>query len=134
MKMKQWNRGAAVVAAALGIAGAVAVIPTASADTDGSTYAAIAYSPTTGKSDMVWNSASQLTADNHAVAGCNNDGKSTDCLVAAEGNYCVALATNPDPNDNAAYSGGHGMTKAAADQMALAGQSGLTIQGDQCND
>jgi hypothetical protein len=134
MKMTEWNRGAAVVAAALGVAGAVGVIPTASAATDGTTYASIAYSPTTGKSHVVWDAATQLGADNDAVKDCNSDGKSTDCLVAAEGNYCVALATNPDPNDNAAYSGGHGMTKAAADQMALAGQSGLTIQADQCGD
>jgi hypothetical protein len=53
--------------------------------------------------------------------------------VAAESNYCVALATMPDPNNNAPYSGGHAATLAAADQMALSGLAGSTIQSHQCN-
>lgn len=100
----------------------------------GTTFAAIAYSPTTGKSRMVWDGATKLDADNDAVTGCNASGGSTDCLVAAVGNYCVSLATDPNPNNNAAYSGGNGNTLAAADQMALAGQTGLTIQAHHCND
>jgi hypothetical protein len=123
------------VAAALGVAGAIAVTPTASANPDGTTYAAVAYSPTTGKSRVVWNKATQLGATNDAVAGCNANGGSTDCLVAAQGNYCVSLATDPNPNNNAPYAGGHGVTIEAADQMALAaGNSGFTIQAHHCND
>jgi hypothetical protein len=133
--MKQWNRGAAVVlATAVGLAGAIAAVtPAANANTDGTTYAAIAYSPTTGKAHMSWNKPTQPIADNDAVVGCNAAG-ATDCVVAAEGNYCVSLATMPDPHNNAPYSGGHGTTLEAADQMALSGLAGSTIQGHHCND
>jgi hypothetical protein len=123
------------VAAAIGLAGASTLTPTASAATDGTTFAAIAYSETTGKDIVVWDAPTQIKADNDAIAKCNTDGGTTDCLLAAYGNYCVSLATDPNPNNNAPYAGGHGVTLQAADQMALAaGQPGFTIQDHRCND
>jgi hypothetical protein len=132
--MRHYVRGAVFLAMAVGLTGAVAGTPTAGADPDGSTYAAIAYSPTSGKTNTVWNAPSQLKADNDAVSGCNANGRTTDCLVAAESNYCVSIATDPNPNNNAPYSGGHGATLAAADQMALAGLPGSTIEDHRCNE
>ncbi|HUO37807.1 MAG TPA: DUF4189 domain-containing protein [Mycobacterium sp.] len=116
--------GVATLAAGIGF------MPVANAATDGTTWAAVAYSPTSGKSHTVWNRSSEIEADNDAVRMCNQDGNSTDCQIAADGNYCVALATD---SNWAHFSGGHGTTIQAADAVAMQGLPDGTIQDSQCN-
>ena len=123
-----------ITTGALLAAAALLVTPTANAAPDGSTWAAIAYSPTTGKAHLTTNAASQLDAQNSATAACNQAAGDNSCKVVAYSNYCVSLATDPNPNDNAGYSGGRGTTLAAADADAMStAHSGWTIEGHGCN-
>ncbi len=123
-----------ITTGALLAAAGLLVAPTANADPSGNTWASIAYSTTTGKYELVYNASSQLDAQNSATAGCNQHAGDNSCKVVTYSNYCVSLATDPDPNDNAGYSGGHGNTLADADADAMNGaQPGWTIEGHGCN-
>lgn len=121
------------ISAAIVVGGAVAVAPTAKADCADSCYGAIAYSTSAGYAGSDVNESSQAAADSGAKAECNQQASGTsDCQVVVRGTQCLALATDPT-GQNELYSTGVGATKAAADAAALAGQSGFTIEGDDCN-
>jgi hypothetical protein len=126
-----------IVTAVLLPATALPIAPLANAEPSGdtgSTWAAIAYSTTTGKARLEYNAPSQLEAQNDAVSACNSLAKDNSCKVVAFSDHCVSLATDPDPNNNAGYSGGHGATLAAADADAMKGaESDWTIEGHGCN-
>ncbi len=57
--------------------------PTANADPSGNTWAAIAYSTTTGKANLNYNASSQLDAGNAAVSACNQASGDNSCKVVA---------------------------------------------------
>lgn len=123
-----------ITTGALLAAAALLVTPTANADPDGSAWAAIAYSTTTGKETIVTNAASQLDGMNHAMASCNKAAGDNSCKVVTFSKFCVSLATDPNPNNNTVYSGGKGNTLAAADADAMSGaQAGWTIEEHGCN-
>lgn len=124
----------AIIIAVLLPAAPLLVAPAADADPSGSSWAAIAYSTTTGKLELAHDFGSQLEAENKAVAACNNSAGDNSCKVVTYSNFCVSLATDPDPNNNAGYAGGHGDTLAAADADAMNGADpGWTIEGHGCN-
>ncbi|MGA8544216.1 MAG: DUF4189 domain-containing protein [Mycobacterium sp.] len=124
----------AIITAALLPAAGLLIAPPANAAPSGDTWAAIAYSTTTGKARLEYNAPSQLEAQNDAVSACNAQAKDNSCKVVAYSNHCVSLATDPDPTNNAGYAGGHGDTLAAADADAMSGaESDWTIEGHGCN-
>jgi hypothetical protein len=124
----------AIVTGVLLPAAALLIAPPANGAPSGNTWAAIAYSTTTGKARLETNASSQLEAQNDAVSACNRLSGDNSCKVVAYSDHCVSLATDPDPNNNAGYSGGHGDTLAAADADAMSGaDSDWTIEGHGCN-
>ena len=97
-------------------------------------WAAIGYSPTRGAAHSVWRYASRDEADVDAVTECDSHNGVSDCVLAAIG-PCASLATDPDPYNNAPYSGGRGWTLAEADADAMSkALPGWTIQGHHCGD
>jgi hypothetical protein len=124
----------AILTAALLPTAALLLAPAANADPTGDTWAAIAYSTTTGKAHLSLNKTSQLEAENDAVAKCNDIAGDNSCKVATYSNYCVSLATDPDPNNNAGFAGGHGPSLKAADADAMkSADADWTIEGHGCN-
>ena len=112
-------------AAAAMLGGAAATIAMAPAQAATPLYAAIAYSPSTGHSNTVWNAASQADANVSALASCGV----SDCKILAwSENGCVALASNA-----ATTSGGVGPTAAAAAADALATNGGGEVWQVKCN-
>jgi hypothetical protein len=95
-------------------------------------WAAIAYSPSTGKDEMVWNAPDQQTAVDDAVASCNRRAGTTDCAAVVVSNYCASLVTVP--GDPGKFLGGWGTSLAEADAHALQGLPGGTVLDHQCND
>jgi Domain of unknown function (DUF4189) len=96
------------------------------------TWAAIAYSPSTGKDDVVSNAADKVTAVSIAIGDCNRFAGTTDCVAVVYSNYCVSLVTVP--GDFSKRSGGWGTTLADADAEALEGLPNGKIQDHRCND
>lgn len=95
-------------------------------------WAAIGYSPTKGSARSVWGYSSRDDADVDAVTKCNSHNEVEDCVLAAIG-PCASLATDPDPNNNAPFSGGRGWTLAEADSDALSkARPGWTIEAHHC--
>jgi hypothetical protein len=127
----------AATAAVLFSSAALLLTPAANADPSGDsgeTWAAIAYSTTTGKARIVSNDSNQLDAQNDAVSGCNAISGDNSCKVVTYSDHCVSLATDPDPHNNAGFSGGHGVTQAAADADAMkSADSDWTIEVHGCN-
>jgi hypothetical protein len=120
--------------AVLASSAALLLTPAANADPSGDSWAAIAYSTTTGKARIVSNASNQLDAQNDAVSGCNAISGDNSCKVVTYSDHCVSLATDPDPNNNAGFSGGHGVSQAAADADAMKGaDSSWTIEVHGCN-
>jgi hypothetical protein len=130
--MKSMTLAVAGIGAAVAVGGAIAVAPAAKADCTTSCYGAIAYSTSNGNARSDVNNPSQAVADQNAVAGCNQKGGVSDCIVVIRGMECLALGTVPT-GDNELYAGGAGPTKQAADAQALAGHPNFTIQVDACN-
>jgi Domain of unknown function (DUF4189) len=124
----------AITATVLLPAAALLVAPAANAEPSGSTWAAIAYSTTTGKLELAHDFGSQLEAENSAVTACNNNAGDNSCKAVVYSNYCVSLATDPDPDNNEGFAAGHGNTLAAADAQAMShAEPGWTIEGHGCN-
>jgi hypothetical protein len=95
-------------------------------------WAAIGYSPSMGAARSVWGYDSRDDADVAAVTKCNSRNGVSDCVLAAVG-PCASLATDPDPNNNAPYSGGRGWTQSEADADAMSkALPGWTIQAHHC--
>lgn len=114
---------------------AVAVAPAAKADCaaeTGSCYGAIAYSPSKGAAYSDVNNPTQEIADRDALAECNVQNPTTDCIVVGRGTQCLALAAVP-VGQNEFYHIGYGPTKAVADADAITGHPGWTILVDACN-
>jgi hypothetical protein len=112
--------------------GAVVTLLAPTAHANDTLWAAIGYSPTKGTAHAVWRYTSRDQADVDAVTQCNIHYRVSDCVLAAIG-PCASLATDPDPNNNAPYSGGRGWTLAEADADAMSkALPGWTIEGHQC--
>ncbi len=100
--------------------------PTAAADD-----AAIAYSPSTGKFEMVWDAANQQIAVDDAVANCNRSAGTTDCAAVVASDGCVSLVAVP--GDAGKFLGGWGASLAEADAHALQGLPGGVVLDHACN-
>jgi len=94
-------------------------------------WAAIAYSPSTGKDEMIWDVPDQRTAVDDAVANCNRSASSTDCAGVVVSDGCVSMAAVP--GDAGKVLGGWGTSLAEADAHALQGLPGGIVVDHQCN-
>jgi hypothetical protein len=112
--------------------GALMMLLAPTAHANDALWAAIGYSPTKGAARAVWGFNSRDEADVEAVTKCNSHNGVSDCVLAAVG-PCASLATDPDPNNNAPYSGGRGSTLAEADSDAMSkALPGWTIETHHC--
>jgi Domain of unknown function (DUF4189) len=100
--------------------------PTAVADD-----AAIAYSPSTGKFEMVWDASDEQIAVDDAVANCNRSAGTTDCAAVVVSDGCVSLVAVP--GDAGKFLGGWGTSLAEADAHALQGLPGGVVLDHACN-
>ena len=94
--------------------------------------AAIAYSPSTGKFEMVWDASDEQIAVDDAVANCNRSAGTTDCAAVVVSDGCVSLVAAT--GDAGKFLGGWGASLAEADAHALQGLPGGIVLDHACND
>jgi Domain of unknown function (DUF4189) len=126
----------ATAAAIGGLVGSPAAVaddppPPPPAPAQGQGWAAIAYSPSTGKDEMVWDVPDRQTAVDDAVANCNRSASSTDCAGVVVSDGCVSMVAVP--GDAGKVLGGWGTSLAEADAHALQGLPGGIVVDHQCN-
>jgi Domain of unknown function (DUF4189) len=124
-----------LVSAAIALGSSVGAAAPASADPNaigGTGDAAIAYSPSTGKFETVWDASDEQIAVDDAVANCNRNAGTTDCAAVVTSDGCVSLAAVP--GDARKFLGGWGTSLAEADAHALQGLPGGIILDHECND
>jgi Domain of unknown function (DUF4189) len=117
-----------LVSAAIALGFSIGAAAPASADGD----AAIAYSPSTGKFEIVWDASDEQIAVDDAVANCNHSAGTTDCAAVVTSDGCVSLVAVP--GDARKFLGGWGATLAEADAHALQGLPGGIVLDHECND
>ena len=98
----------------------------------GADDAAIAYSPSTGKFEMVWDAADEQIAVDDSVAKCNRSAGTVDCAAVVVSDGCVSLVAVP--GDAGKFLGGWGTSLAQADAHALQGLPGGVVLDHACND